>query len=247
MPGPQLATLFGDLARSLLAEPALEDTLQAIVRATAAAVPVAHDVGIALVSKGGRLVGTGAASGELVHRVDQVARETGQGPCLTAAVERATIRTDDLAAERRWPLFAPRAVGLGARSILSFPLVENHTNPGSFNLYSLDPGAFDGATEQLGMLLASHAGLAIAGAQRRRHFDAALASRDTVGQAKGVLMERYKISADEAFEVLVRASSRSNRKVHDIAALVAETGEDPLDAACRMPRRDELRRPPARA
>lgn len=202
----------------------LAHTLQGIVRAALVNIPGARHAGITIVDRSGR-VSTPAATAELVAHIDQLQDEVGQGPCLDAIREHITVRCDDLNAEARWPDFAARATQLGVRSMLSFQLFVRDRDLGALNLYSSAPASFDEVDEQIGLLLASHAAVAMVGAQGRHNFAVALATRDLIGQAKGILMERRKITAKRAFELLVRASQRSNRKLHEIADDLVSTGE----------------------
>ncbi|MBM9469116.1 GAF and ANTAR domain-containing protein [Nakamurella leprariae] len=224
-----LAQRLSDLARSLEAEPDLDETLQRIVRAAVDNIPGAAHAGVMLIEK--RTITTPAGSSDLVERVDQAQYDTDQGPCLDAIRDDATVRVEDMSAEQRWPQFAQRAAELGVRSMLSFQLFVRDRDLGALNLYAEEPHAFDNEAEQVGLLLASHAAIAMMGAQQQHHMRSALANRDLIGQAKGVLMERYKITADRAFALLVRASQESNAKLHDVARQVTETGQDPVRPA----------------
>ncbi|WP_142063664.1 ANTAR domain-containing protein [Pseudonocardia kunmingensis] len=96
---------------------------------------------------------------------------------------------------------------------------------GALNLYSDRVDAFDDESEHVGLLLASHAAVAMAGAQQQENLRAAIATRDLIGQAKGILMERYKVSEDQAFAILVRASQNANRKLRDVAEQLGSSGE----------------------
>jgi hypothetical protein len=127
-------------------------------------------------------------------------------------------------------LFAPRATGLGVLSMMCFQLFVHQEDLGALNLYSRRAGAFDAESENDGLLFASHAAIAMVGAQREDSLAKALANRDIIGQAKGILMERHKVSAEVAFALLARASQHTNRKLLDVATPVATTGLEPRDA-----------------
>ena len=122
-----------------------------------------------------------------------------------------------MADEQRWPRFASRAATLGAASMLSFQLYVEGDNLGALNLYSGHPNGFDDESEQVGLLFASHAAVAFADARQLEHLSAAIATRDLIGQAKGILMERYSLDADQAFRVLTRISQHTNQRLHTIA------------------------------
>ena len=95
----------------------------------------------------------------------------------------------------------------------------------SLNLYSADRNAFDNDSEHIGLLFAAHAAVAISGAHQQEHLNKAIAARDLIGQAKGILMERHKITADQAFSVLARASQQTNTKLVDVARSLTDTGD----------------------
>lgn len=218
-----LARQMSEFAREMQAESDPHKLLERIVAAAVSDIPAATYAGLSLFSKRG--VETDAASEPLVEQVDQAQYDTGQGPCLAASWEGRTIRADDLENEARWPDFAARAVDLGVRSMLSVQLFVEGDAMGALNLYSSEPGAFDDEDENTALLLGAHAAVAMSASRMRANFDIALNSRDLIGQAKGILMERYKIGGQQAFEMLVWASQHSHTKLRDVALALAETGE----------------------
>jgi putative methionine-R-sulfoxide reductase with GAF domain len=213
-----LAAQLAAVAQSLQAEPDMTETLQAAVRAAVVNVPGAEYAGITWVTDRGRRVSTPAATHELVEHIDRVQYETGQGPCLQAIRDQITVRADDLTVDQRWPAFAARAVEAGIRSMLCFQLFVRDHDLGALNLFSATVAAFDEQDEAIGLLLASHAAVALIGAQEQQHLRAGMDSRDLIGQAKGMLMERYHIHADKAFAFLVRLSQDNNTRLVEIAA-----------------------------
>ena len=223
------ARQFSELARSLQAEPDLDQTLTSIVTAAVANVDGADLAGITLVSKSGAL-STPAATDELAREIDRVQYEVRQGPCLSAAWDRLTMLANDLRTETRWPDFARRAADLGVLSMLSFQLYVRDEEMGSLNLYSRTAGAFTAEDENTGLLFASHAAVALVGAQHEHNLIAALVGRDIIGQAKGILMERYQITEMAAFAVLVRTSQSKHRKLREVAETLASTGSIELSA-----------------
>lgn len=220
----ELAVHMGELARALQQEDTLQDTLQGIVAAAVDTVPGAQYAGISEV-KARREINTPAWTEELVRAADAAQYETGQGPCLDAVYAQQTVRVSDMASDDRWPEFAKRAVELGVGSMLSFQLYVVGDNLGALNLYNRVPDAFDDESEHVGLLFASHAAVAMAGAQRNDQLNRALGTRDLIGQAKGILMERHKLTADQAFMLLVRASQATHTKLRDIAERLTTVGE----------------------
>ena len=212
-----LATLLSEAARSWEAEGSVEDTLQAIALSAVDTVPGADYAGVSLVQRP-RTITTPAATDDLVRDVDAVQSSLGEGPCVDAVWERRTVRADDLCADSRWPLFGPRAAALGVRSMLAFRLFTEEANWGALNLYSRRPYAFGEGAEFVGQLFASHASIALAGSQEIAQLNEALATRDLIGLAKGILVERHKISPEAAFGMLVATSHSSKMKLAEVAA-----------------------------
>ena len=220
---PGVARQLSELARELQADITPEALLKHIVRAAVTEVPGAQCAGITLVT--GKEFSTTAASGELVGRIDRVQYETGEGPCLDAARHHETVRCDDLQADTRWPRFARQAAGLGVLSVLSFQLFAGDDSFGALNIYAENAAAFGPDSESTGILLASHAALAMTAARTEAGLLTALDSREMIGQAKGILMERHKITGVEAFGLLIASSQAVNRKLRDIAEHLVATGE----------------------
>jgi len=218
-----LARQLSELARTMQAEPDTAALLQRIVSAATAEIPGAAHAGITLVNRG--KVSTPTQSSELVSHIDQLQAVAGEGPCLSASREHVTVRADDLRAEPRWPAFAERAAELGVLSMLSIQLFVEGDNFGSLNLYAETAHAFDDDAESIGLLLASHAAIAMAGARTETNLRAALTGRDVIGQAKGILMERYKLDGTQAFDLLVATSQHTGRKLREVADHLATTGE----------------------
>jgi transcriptional regulator with GAF, ATPase, and Fis domain len=219
-----LAGRLSDLARTLQHEDSVDETLQAIVHAAVGTVPGAQDAGLSVVEHR-RAIYTRAGTAELVFKVDQAQYDTGEGPCLSAVYEQQTVHLPDMTTEARWPEFTRRTADLGVLSMLSFQLYVQQDNLGALNLYSADKDAFDIDSEHIGLLFAAHAAVAMSGAHQQEHLNKAIAARDLIGQAKGILMERHKITADQAFTVLAQASQQTNTKLVDVARSLTDTGD----------------------
>lgn len=219
-----LAGRLSDLARELQHEPGLEAVLTQIVHAALQLIPHVADASISLVT-GRRTVQSRAASGDLPLRVDALQSEKGQGPCLDAAYDHRVVRVPDLGKEERWPDFAQAAYDAGARSMLSIQLFVEGDKLGALNLYGEDVNVFDEESEQVALLVAAHAAVAFSDAKEIEQLTQALDTRDLIGQAKGILMERFKITPQQAFLVLTKASSESNIKLRDVAEHLASSGE----------------------
>ena len=165
-----------------------------------------------------------ASSGEKTLQMVGLQNEVGQGPGLDAVSRPEPVQVPDLDAESRWPQFTPAARELGVRSLLSVPLVAGTTILGSLTLAASLPHAFDGESEAMAGLFAAHATIALSGQEWQRNLTTALGSRDVIGQAKGILMERFKITPDAAFALLVKASQRTHTKLRTISEELCRTG-----------------------
>ena len=168
-----------------------------------------------------------APSAPLVTELDAVQQRLQQGPCLEAAVGDTMIRCNDLGKDSRWPQFAAAAVAAGVYSILSFQLYTHQNGAGALNLLGRNPREFDHEVEALGAMLATQAAIALIAANKQRQFASALASRDLIGQAKGITMHRYSVDALHAFEMMVKLSQDSNTPVRVIAQQIIDSSEVP--------------------
>jgi GAF domain-containing protein len=223
--GVSLAQVLGEVARSLASAQGLDDTLAAITSGAVDTVPGVEFAGITLVRDKAHIESVGATA-DLVVQADKAQEEFNEGPCLSALWEHKTFRIDDMTEESRWPRFSARAVELGVRSQLAFQLFTDQRNLGALNLDSGEKRAFvDHEAEQVGMLFATHAAVALRGAQQESQFKTALDSRDVIGMAKGILIERYKVQPDRAFATLVRASQTGHVKLHAVAELLVRSGQ----------------------
>ena len=219
-----LALRLSDLAREMQHEQDAEAILNIIVHAARELVPHAAEASISLVT-GRRTVQSRAASGELSRKVDALQSEKGQGPCLDAAYDSRVVRVPDMGKEERWPDFAQAAYDAGVRSMLSIQLFVEGDKLGALNLIGEQVNVFDEESEQIALLVAAHAAIAFSDAKEIAQLTQALDTRDLIGQAKGILMERFKITPQQAFLVLTKASSESNIKLKDVAEHLASSGE----------------------
>lgn len=168
----------------------------------------------------------------LALELDEEQYGSGHGPCLHAATAGEPVEVTDTRSDSRWPDFARHAAGSGCRSSLSLPLPLHEGVNGALNIYARRPAAFDDASRGFAQRFASYAAV-VAGnmlvlesaMDRARNLEMALASRAVIDQAKGVLMERFKITADQAFQALARVSMESNTKLRDVADRFVSTGE----------------------
>ena len=216
-----LAETFEDIARLLLVSPTLDEALAHIVHAAVAVIPGCDHAGISLIQK--RQITTPSASDGVPLQVDAIQYESDQGPCLDAIREHEIFQADDLATETRWPDFAKRAAEeTGVRSMLCFRLFVREDTMGALNLYSKEISAFDEESCTIGAVFAAHAAVAMSASREVESLNAALLSRATIDQAKGIIMATTRCTPDEAFDLLRQQSQALNEKLRDIAADIVE-------------------------
>ncbi|GAA4986842.1 GAF and ANTAR domain-containing protein [Kineococcus glutinatus] len=212
------------LARDLQQQETPQAVLERIVASAVGVVPGAEDATITRVL-GRRRVTSVAATGERARRLDELQDETGQGPCLDALFRQQTVRVGDLAAETRWPRLAERVGEIGARSMLCLQLFVEGEDLGALDLIASGPDAFDDESEDVGLLFAAQAAVALADAQQAQDLRTAMTSRNLIGQAQGILMERHKITAEQAFALLAKVSQDRNVKLRDLAEELIFSGQ----------------------
>ncbi|WP_338074946.1 GAF and ANTAR domain-containing protein [Kineococcus vitellinus] len=221
-PGEGLEQRLARLALELHAEESPQAVMDRVVAAAAALVPGAEDATLTRVRA--RRVFSAAASGERGRGLDELQDQVGQGPCLDTLFHQEVTHVADLSTDERWPELAARAGEVDLRSMLCFRLYVAGDNLGALDVVSGVPGAFGEESEEVGQLFVAHAASALAASEQVENLRVAVVSRDVIGQAKGILMERHKITADQAFALLSRVSQESNRKLRDVADELAATG-----------------------
>jgi hypothetical protein len=214
---------MAELARSLAASADMDTQLRRVTDSAVELIPGADCADVLMIA-GRKEFRSYAATSEVPLTLDSLQERFREGPCVDAAVDTLIVRSDDLRSETRWPKFAAAAVAVGVRSMLSFQLYAYPDHFGAINLLAFETGAFDHEAESVGSILATHAALAVAASCRADNFRSALASRDTIGQAKGMIMERFDIDAIRAFELLTKLSQDTNTPVRELAARVVEQG-----------------------
>ena len=207
----------------------LSETLEQVTAIAKAALVPEGETSITLVRAG--KAWTAAFTGQLALDLDEGQYEADYGPCLDCAVSGATVHISDMTTEDRWPTYSPRAVELGCRSSLSLPLPLLQDVCGALNVYSAKPDAFDEGDLELAATMASYAATPLVNAieytqavDLATQLREAMNSRATIEQAKGILMERHKLTADTAFDVLVKASQTQNRKLREVAEDLVSSG-----------------------
>ncbi len=215
-------------ARELQREVGSQHTLDRVVTLAVELVEGCEHAGISLNRRG--QITSPATSHEVVLRVDELQYEFNQGPCLDAIRHHEWVHSVDLMHDPRWPVWGPRTASeTGIRSMMAFRLFTDEDLVGALNLYATSPGSFDGLDRDTGTALAAHAALAVVTSQKIENLELALNSRTVIGQAVGIVMERFDLEPDRAFSVLSRLSQQLNRKVRDVATELVATRTMPVD------------------
>ncbi len=221
---------FEQLGRLVLRDQSMAAVLQ-IVSDLAKDVLPGNPETSALLLEGDR-PSTVAQTGDLALRLDERQYELGHGPCLHAATTQELTEIPDTRTEQRWSDYVRGAVAAGNLSSLSVPMVVSEGVSGALNIYAREPDAFDDEAREAASRFAPYAAVAMAnmhayeGARSLAdNLTVALESRAVIDQAKGILMERHKLTADQAFQALATISMRSNTKVRDVAEHLVRTGE----------------------
>jgi GAF domain-containing protein len=223
-------TAFERLASLSLSQESLDSVLQTVADLTKRVLPgdIEASVSVLLADRPATVVYTG----QLALDLDESQYEAGYGPCLHAARTGETVDVSDTRTERRWREYMREAAERGALSSLSIPLGSPEQLAAGLNVYARQADAFDGPSRSAANRFARFAGAAAANmhayASARELSDnlqAALESRATIDQAKGILMERHRLTSEQAFQLLAQASMATNTKLRDVADHLVATGE----------------------
>ncbi|WP_445168704.1 GAF and ANTAR domain-containing protein [Mycolicibacterium sp. Dal123E01] len=221
-PNHDLAQRMAELARATALPRDVDEVLAGVTATAVEMIPGTDTCGVLLIGKGGKFESLFGTS-DLIYKLDALQEECGEGPCIEAALDELIVRTDDFQTERRWPKYSRAVSEIGVRSGLSFKLYTGASTAGALNLFGTEPHAFDMNSEAIGSILAAHAASAIIASRHGEQLVSALTTRDTIGQAKGVIMERFNVDSMRAFEMLRELSQSTNTRLVDIASRVIET------------------------
>jgi GAF domain-containing protein len=212
---------FAQLAIELHDEPSLDDTIEKVLEFALDAINADH-AGVVLVHAKKRLE-TAAVTDAVVAEIDAFQISVGEGPNLTVLDDRLIVSVSDTCSDSRWPAWARKVTESGIRSVLSVRMYTTETTVGTLNLYSRRPDAFDVDDQAVAHILARHAAVALSTAIEQKNLGRAVDARKRIGQAQGILMERFDLDPDQAFAVLVRYSQHNNIKLRLVADTIIET------------------------
>jgi GAF domain-containing protein len=221
--GSQLskASVLADIAIGLHESECFEETAGGVVRSALQLLGCSH-AGLVLLGRGGRLQ-IAAVTDPAVEAIYQWQLSAGYGPLIAAVRGREPVRVPDAAEESRWRGWAEIITGLGIRSVLHVPMLLGDRVGGVLSFYSEEPDAFSDQDEAVAHILARHASVAVATARKQEDLAQAIDARKLIGQAMGILMERFDLDGDRAFEVLKRYSQDTNTKLRDVAQQLVDT------------------------
>lgn len=229
--GAGAAEAFARLAVGLHGAGGLDETVGAVVDFALQALDCSH-AGVALYSHGRPQVP--AATDPLVCEIFHHAMAAGRGPLVEAMETGQDVLIRDTASDGRWPQWAAEVRELGVRAVLDVPLTTAAGTVGMLGLYSTAPDAFGPDDIAIAHILARHASVALANARHEATMAQAVDARKLVGQAMGILMERYDLDSDRAFTVLRRYSQDTNTKLRDVAQQLIDTRDLPRAEARRL-------------
>jgi GAF domain-containing protein len=200
-----------------------EEAMRRAVMLATQIIPGCDAAGVCVVYRGDR-IDTHATSTDALRDIDALQHELDEGPCLDALREDHTVRSDDLSTDDRWPTWGPRVVeGMGLLSSVSYRLYLTDQDLGALNLYGKEASAFTDDDIHDGLALAAHVSVALAAAQKVQQLETALGGRTVIGQATGIVMERFELDSDRAFSVLSRMSQQRNVKIRVLAEQIVAT------------------------
>jgi hypothetical protein len=240
-PPTRLARVFANIAAQLYNADSFDDVLSRIAEAAVSTIAGCRMASVTLCEPSGYR--TAASTDPAATAVDQAQYQLEEGPCLDAAD--APMVYAQSFPDERWPTLASRPTESGVQSALSYRLAAASSatadsGGGSLNSYGVTPNAFTDTAQEIGLILAAHASVAARAVAERstrqsldRDLQQALLSRDVIGQAKGILMERLNITPEDAFDLLRRSSQNLNLKLRDVARGLTETGEFRMTRASR--------------
>jgi AmiR/NasT family two-component response regulator len=231
-PDPQAGAAFQQLDDLVLADHSLQSVLQRVADLAREVIPGRVETSVSLLTD--ERATTVSYTDQLCLDLDAVQYAVGDGPCLRAATTGKPVEIRDARTESRWPDYVPQAIERGSLSSLSVPLGGPEGLPAALNVYARQAAAFDETSRTLAERFASFAGIAVtymyayqSVRDLAENLQTALASRAVIDQAKGILIERYKVTPDRAFTALATVSMRTNSKLRDLAARLVDTGELP--------------------
>lgn len=212
-----LVSQLAELALSMHQEDSAEATIETVLDHVKSAVGAQYAG--ALLFAGGSGVELVAGSDDVVERAETIQAALGEGPDLDV-IDGTSMLIPDIGAETRWPRWARAVADLGLHGLISVKLSTHDRAFGILTVYAAEPGVFTEDDRSVVEAFARHAAIAVSTSVREQNLNAAIDSRKLIGQAQGILMERFSLSEAQAFSVLLRYSQHTNTKLRVIAERV---------------------------
>lgn len=232
---PDLALSLTDAGGAINASPTFERALETAARLAPTVVPDINHVGVMLAGRRGRIRGE-VATDALARDLDQLQIEQRHGPALWAMEQTRVVVVERLPHEQRWPEFTVVAAQRGVRSQLALRLDVDARTHGALNLYCTSRESFPQETVRAAWLYGIHAGWALRHARLRKHLDAVLDSREVIGPACGLVMQRFRVDHGQALSFIARVSQDRNVKMRELARDLVEHAEREYLTSERVPR-----------
>jgi GAF domain-containing protein len=213
---PHIAQAMSDLARAMQQPGDGTLSLEALTACATDSIQGADYASVNVRHRDGRLE-TLAPTDSIARRVDLLQFELSEGPCYDAVEATSVTLSEDVAGDARWPAYGPQVAALGLRSQMGVRLASDDGWRVALNLYARRPGAFDSESISLAEMFADQAAAALGFARTVQTVNRALLMRETIGQAVGIVMERYALDTARAFAFLVRTAQTGNARIQDVA------------------------------
>ncbi|GAA2085255.1 GAF and ANTAR domain-containing protein [Aeromicrobium halocynthiae] len=218
-----------DFARDVMSQRSERQGVEAVTSEVTEHFASVDGAGISLYD-GKNPIKTLGSTAPFVEAADRFQHELGEGPCVEALREEERVHVADLENDDRWPRWAkPVVAELGVRSVLALQLFVRDRELGALNLYSKTPGAFSSDDIETASYFAAHAAVALSGLRSVDQLKDAMSRRTLIGQAEGILMERFGMDGERAFALLRRLSQHRNVKLYDLAEHLVRTRELPAE------------------
>lgn len=228
--GHELHQALSEFARDMLDAATTPQTVDVMTQTVLKEIHGADAVGVSLLHRNKRIQTLGATA-PFVEEADQLQYDLTEGPCMDAIFDEHIVHSADLTDEKRWQTWAPIVVERwSVRSMLCLRLFIHDRHVGALNIYSHKDHGFDAESLEDARYYAAQAAVAVAAMQEIETLRVAVESRTVIGQAQGILMERFGFGARDAFSVLARTSQHLNRKLASIAEDLVETRRLPEDS-----------------
>ena len=204
-----------------------DDVHNTLATVTAAAASVIPGVDFACVTVASKALGVTSkgATDPAAERINEIQQALGEGPCLSALWDQPLVRLDNVSGTSPWPAYSRAAAELGIAESISVRLYVLDHVLGALSLYSRTPGSLTDESVEAAELYAAHAAVALFAAELEANLTVAIDRRDVIGQAKGIVMERFKVTDAQAFSLLIRVSQNTNTPLREVADKLTQTGD----------------------